>query len=327
MKQYVEDFTAHLSKAVTIGNSVNFNTTGKSFENILICGLGGSGIGGTIIAQLLAPKLNIPVLVNKDYHIPAFVNEKTLVIASSYSGNTEETLEMLAQAEKKNAEIAVVSSGGKLIEICKEKNYNFIQIPEGFPPRAAFGLSFPQLFYVLHKYGIIDASFEQEIQSSIDLLNQKEEAIKTEAHTLAQKLLNKIPVIYSAAPFEGVSVRFRQQLNENSKMLCWHHALPEMNHNELVGWAGGNDNLAVVFFRNESDYYRTQKRVEINKEIIAKHTPYIFEIYSKGDTDLIRTLYLVHFGDWVSVYLAEMKNIDPVEVNVITYLKGELAKI
>jgi glucose/mannose-6-phosphate isomerase len=327
MKQYVEDFTKHLAEAIKIGNEASFSIPAKTYQNILICGLGGSGIGGTIIAQLLSPILNIPVLVNKDYQIPDFVNQNTLVIASSYSGNTEETLEMLQQAEEKDAEIAVVSSGGKLIEISKQKKYNYIKIPEGFPPRAAFGLSFPQLFYVLHKYGIIDKSFESEIQKSIELLNTTANKIKEEARLLAEKLVNKIPVIYSAAPFEGVSVRFRQQLNENSKMLCWHHALPEMNHNELVGWAGGNENLAVVFFRNDNDYYRTQKRIEINKEIIAKKTPHIYEIYSKGSSNLERTLYMVHFGDWVSVYLAELKGIDAVEVNVITYLKGELAKI
>ena len=262
MKQYVEDFTKHLSQALEIGNQATFSIPVKQYENILICGLGGSGIGGTIIAQLLANELQIPVFVNKDYHIPAFVNKNTLVIASSYSGNTEETIEMLAQAEVRNAEIVVVSSGGKLIEISKEKNYNYIQIPAGFPPRAAFGISFPQLFYVLHKYGLIDNSFEKEIQKSIELLDASENTVREESLSLAQNLLNKIPVIYSAAPYEGVSVRFRQQLNENSKMLCWHHALPEMNHNELVGWAGGNDNLAVVFFRNENDYYRTQKRME-----------------------------------------------------------------
>jgi len=327
MKQYVADFAKHLEQALSIGEQSTFTVKPKEFDTILICGLGGSGIGGTIIAQLLAPQLNIPVIVNKDYHIPAFVNNRTLVIASSYSGNTEETLEMLTQAENKQAEIVAVSSGGKLLEICREKQYNYIQIPAGFPPRAAFGLSFPQLFFVLEKYGIINRSFIDDFTSAITLLKNTEAELCIEARQLAENLLGKIPVIYSAAPFEGVAVRFRQQLNENAKMLCWHHALPEMNHNELVGWAGGNDNLAVVFFRNNDDYYRTQKRMEINREIIEKYTPHIFEVYSKGTNTIEKSMYLIHLGDWVSVYLAEMKNIDAVEVDVITYLKGELAKM
>ena len=118
-----------------------------------------------------------------------------------------------------------------------------------------------------------------------------------------------------------------QQINENSKMLCWHHALPEMNHNELVGWTTPNDKLAVVFFRNETDYERTAARMELTKGIVSKYTPYVFEVFSKGATHLQRSMYLVHFGDWVSWYLSEIKNIDATEVKVIDFLKGELGKI
>jgi glucose/mannose-6-phosphate isomerase len=136
-----------------------------------------------------------------------------------------------------------------------------------------------------------------------------------------------MPVIYSDASFEGVAVRFRQQINENSKMLCWHHALPEMNHNELVGWTTPNDKLAVVFFRNETDYKRTQARMELTKKIVSGYTPHVFEIWSKGNTPIERTLYLVHLGDWISWYLSELKQIDATEVKVIDFLKGELAKV
>ncbi|MBL4623764.1 MAG: SIS domain-containing protein [Flavobacteriales bacterium] len=153
MKDLVSDFTKHLTKAIEIGGQVQFKNTKKKINTILISGLGGSGIGGTIVGQLVAQEIKIPVIVNKDYSIPEFVDEHTLFIASSYSGNTEETLYALEAAEKKGAEIACVTSGGKMETIAKGKGYNLIIIPGGFPPRAAFGLSCPQIFYVLNQYG------------------------------------------------------------------------------------------------------------------------------------------------------------------------------
>lgn len=136
-----------------------------------------------------------------------------------------------------------------------------------------------------------------------------------------------MPIIYAAADFEGVAVRFRQQINENSKMLCWHHVVPEMNHNELVGWRTKDNTKVVVLLRNETDYERTQLRMEINKTIIKKYTPNIIEIWSKGKSYLERVFYIVHLTDWASVFLAELNGIDDTEVKVIDFLKGELAKV
>lgn len=327
MKKYIEDFSEHLSEALKIGESKVFSGSSKTFNNVCISGLGGSGIGGTIVSQLIADKCSIPVIVNKDYSIPEFVDSTTLFIACSYSGNTEETLEALALAEKKGAEIACITSGGDIKKIAENKSYNHLVLPEGFPPRAAFGYSLPQILFILTKYNIVNWDFTTEINEAIALLNDKEQEIQQEAKEIANQLNGSIPVIYATAPYEGVAVRFRQQINENSKMLCWHHSVPEMNHNELVGWAGGNPNMKVVIFRNEDDYYRSQKRIEINKEIYSKYTNTIIEVHSKGSTRLVRSLYLIHLGDWVSQFLAELKQIDPVEVDVISFLKGELAKI
>jgi glucose/mannose-6-phosphate isomerase len=122
-----------------------------------------------------------------------------------------------------------------------------------------------------------------------------------------------------------VAIRFRQQLNENSKVLCWHHVIPEMNHNELVGWTEQDETLAVVFLRSEMDYTRTKTRIEINKSIISKYTSNIFEIWAEGNEKLEQALYLIHFCDWISCFIAEKKKIDPVEVKVIDYLKSELS--
>jgi glucose/mannose-6-phosphate isomerase len=230
-------------------------------------------------------------------------------------------------AMERGCTVVCVTSGGKVLEIAKEKGFDHIIIPGGMPPRACLAYSSTQLFYVLHGFGLINNGFKSDLETSIHLLDHEEEHICAEAYYLAEKLHRKVPVIYSQANYEGVCVRFRQQINENSKMLCWHHALPEMNHNELVGWTIPNDKLAVVFFRNETDYDRTKSRMELTKTIVAKHTPYIFEVYSKGESQLQRSLYLIHFGDWVSWYLSEIRNIDATEVKVIDFLKGELAKL
>jgi len=116
-------------------------------------------------------------------------------------------------------------------------------------------------------------------------------------------------------------------VNENSKELCWHHAIPEMNHNELVGWAGGDKSIAVVIFRHKEDHERTQMRMEINKSVFEKYTPHIHEVWSKGDTGFARQLYLISLGDWVSYYWAERKCVDPTEIAVINMLKGKLAEV
>lgn len=327
MKQLISNFSAQLKEAISIGE--NFKLRNQEFkpQNVLISGLGGSGIGGTIVSQLVSGEAKIPVTVSKDYFIPAFVSEKTLVIICSYSGNTEETLNAMKLACERKAAIVCVSSGGEVIATAKKHSLDFIAIPAGFPPRAAFAYSFTQLFFIFSSFRIIGDKFKSEIALAISLLGKEEENIRKQAKSVAEKLLGKIPVIYADASFEGVAVRFRQQVNENAKMLCWHHVIPEMNHNELVGWTEKNEKLAVVMLRNEADYFRTQKRMEINKGIISKCTSSIIEIHSRGSSKIENTLYLIHLCDWISQFLAELKNIDPTEVKVIDYLKGELAKI
>ncbi|KRO70606.1 MAG: hypothetical protein ABR81_02420, partial [Cryomorphaceae bacterium BACL11 MAG-121128-bin16] len=299
----------------------------KEIRNVLICGLGGSGIGGTIVNDIVSPKAKIPITATKDYSIPNFVNEHTLVIANSYSGNTEETLYALQKCQAKGAEIAVITSGGGLKTIAEEQNYNKLIIPSGQPPRAMFGYAFTELFYLLNHYGIIDDSFKSDFQKAIQLLDTEKSDIQNQAKDLAKKMYKQTPVIYVANGFEGVAVRFRQQINENSKMLCWHHVVPEMNHNELLGWRTNVNDLAVVYFRNKSDYERNQIRMDINKKVISKYTENITEIWSKGNSLIENSLYHIHLGDWASWYLSAMNNVDAIEIDVINFLKGELSKI
>ncbi len=325
MQDLIRDFSKHLTEAISIGEKTSFSPSNNKIENVLICGLGGSGIGGTIISQMLAQECKVPIQVNKDYHIPAFVNEHTLVICCSYSGNTEETLSMYEQAKENGAEVSIITSGGKFAELAESNQHNILKIPGGHPPRAAFGLAFPQLLFTFEKYGLNSDEKISQLNSAISLLDREEETIQTEAKSLSERLHKKMPIIYSESSLEGVSVRFRQQINENSKMLCWHHAIPEMNHNELVGWRTKDEDLAVVIFRTEADYYRNQERIEYSKKVFSEYTSNINEVYAKGENDIERVCYLIHLGDWVSYFLAELKGIDSVEVDVITGLKNMLA--
>ena len=327
MKDYIANFTIHLKDAIKIGTKTNLQTSKKEFTNVLICGLGGSGIGGSIVNDIISINSNIPIISNKDYSIPNFVNESTLVIANSYSGNTEETISALIKCEKRGAEIAIITSGGKLKEIALAKKYNNIIIPEGHPPRAMFGYAFTELFFILNHYSIIDNSFLNDFSKSINLLDQNKEEIKSKAVQIAKNMFRNTPVIYVAKGFEGVAVRFKQQLNENSKTLAWHNVIPEMNHNELLGWRTNVNDLAVIYFRNKCDYSRNKTRIDINKKVISKYTDNITEIWSQGDSLIENTLYHIHVGDWISWYLAEANNVDAIEIEVIDFLKSELAKI
>ena len=327
MNDYIDDFSIHLREAIEIANNTSLTSCTKEIRNVLICGLGGSGIGGTIVSDIISPKVNIPIAATKDYSIPNFVNKHTLVIANSYSGNTEETLYALEKCQAKGAEIAVITSGGKLKVIAEENKYNKIIIPGNQPPRAMFGYAFAELFFMLNHYGIIDDSFKSDFTKAIELLDAEKSDIQEQAMSLAKKMYKKTPVIYVANGFEGVAVRFRQQINENSKMLCWHHVVPEMNHNELLGWRTNVNDLAVVYFRNKSDYERNQIRMDINKKVISEYTDNISEICSKGDSLIENSLYHINLWDWVSWYLSEMNNVDAIEIDVIDFLKGEMGKI
>lgn len=327
MKALVESFIDQLKEAIEIGEKAVLKPYEGEISNVVITGLGGSGIGGKIVSQLVDGQSNVPIVINNTYDLPSFVNEKTLVIASSFSGNTEETLYALEKAQEKKAQVAVITSGGKILDIAKTEGYNYIILPPGDSPRAMLAYSLTQQFFLLEHYGIAQSGNIQELVASADLLTTHLDAIKQEAKEVADRIHNKTVILYSEAKYEGVIIRFRQQLNENSKVLCWHHALPEMNHNELVGWAGGNDQFAVVMFRNEDDFYRTQKRMDISKEVISRYTDTFIEVQSKGANRIQRSLYLILFGDWVSIYLSELRDVDAKEVNIIGHLKGELSKI
>jgi glucose/mannose-6-phosphate isomerase len=327
MKSLVEAFPQHLREALEIGRKAQFNVPSKKFDNVVISGLGGSGIGGKIVSQIIGETCKLPIVCTNDYVLPEFVSEKTLVIISSYSGDTEETVAAFHEARERGAEIACITSGGKIGGFAKEFNLNCITIPGGNPPRAMFGYSAIQQFFVLRAYGLIDDSFETSVENSIKLIEENIAEIRKTSREVAEKIVSRIPILYAEAQYEGLAIRWRQQINENSKMLCWHHVFPEMNHNELVGWTGGDNRVAVLLIRNEDDHKRSQMRMELCKKLMAEKCDTIIEMWSKGSNRIERTLYLNHLGDWLSIDLAELRNEDAVAIPAILFLKGELSKM
>lgn len=327
MDDMIQRFPAQLREALEIGRNASISPLDKTPHQIYVAGLGGSGIGANFVAEFVRDELKIPYLVGKGYDIPAYIGPDTLGVASSYSGNTEETLSAYDLMKNAGARIIVIASGGKLIEKAKADGFDYIKVPDNWAsPRACLGYSLVQQLCMLEKLGLISSEKVDQIASSADLLDKEQEDIREKAKRIAPLLHGKIPVIYTTDRMEAVAMRFRQQINENAKALCWHHVIPEMNHNELVGWRDKNDDLAVVYFRNRDDFARNVTRIDINKEIIGHYTSTIIDLFSKGGSLVEKAMYFVHLGDWISWELAELRNMDAVEVKVIDFLKGELAK-
>lgn len=325
MYQLISDFTLQVKEALEISKNIKVIFADKEIRNVVVSGLGGSGIGGNMASDLNAKELKVPFIVNKDYFIPNFVDSNTLFIACSYSGNTEETLNAYDLAIKSGANVFCISSGGALIEKAKKDKVDYIRVPGGQPPRASLGYSLVQLLGVLYASGLTSDKVLNELDVACALLDKEKENIKKEASSIAEKMVGKIPMIYSTTPIASIGVRFKQQINENSKMLCWEHVVPEMNHNELVGWRKKSTDWIPVFLRTESDFERNKTRIELNKDIISEYATEIIEIWAKGDNLSEHFLYLIHLTDWVSLYIAEQTKVDPIEIGVINYLKDSLA--
>lgn len=328
MFEMIQAFPAQLDQAIQIGSNVSITGHSKGIQRIYVSGMGGSGIGADFVASFIKPYAKVPYIVGKTYDVPAFVDDETLVLISSYSGNTEETIESFNKIVSRGSKIVCIASGGEVIRMANQYQLDCILLPSDWSsPRACLGFSMVAQLFAIHKLGIISDHFISELKLAIDKINLESNEIIEKAKHLASYLEGKIPVIYCADAIEPVAVRFRQQLNENSKILCWHHVIPEMNHNELVGWRWTQNALAPVFIRNVSDHPRIQARIELTKEIVSHYTQNLLEVYSSGDSFIVRSIYLVHLLDYVSVFLADYNKIDAVEVRVIDFLKSELAKL
>lgn len=236
MFQLIQDFPEELSHALNIIQSQDVGQLPTDIRNIVISGMGGSGIGGSLVQAMFSGRLKVPIMVNKGYSLPLCANDKTLFIACSYSGNTEETLHVFEEAGTRSCYRIAICSGGALAERANYIGLTVISMPSGRPPRASLGYSLTLLTGYLAKAGILTGfDFEWEWRSVINHLQSHKEEIKKQTFALAELIKDKLPVLYSDELLEAVSVRWKQQFNENSKMLCWHNTYPEMNHNELVG--------------------------------------------------------------------------------------------
>ncbi|MGH1337313.1 MAG: bifunctional phosphoglucose/phosphomannose isomerase [Aureispira sp.] len=326
MNVFIQEFPKQLKTAMEIGQQAKFTKHNVALHNIVVLGMGGSGIGGEFVAEFIQATCTVPMLSCKGYVLPAYVGANSLVIVSSYSGNTEETLGTFNEARKRGAKIVCISSGGKLVELAKELGLDYVQVPNsGQPPRTCLGYSLVQQLYILNFFGFAPNSCLEDLEKAIGLLEQNQTLIHTEAKQLTRQLEGRFPIIYATERMEAVALRFRQQLNENAKILCVHHVIPEMNHNELVGWTKQPGKYAVVIFRSEGDHSRNQRRIEINKEIMGEVAEAVLEINCLGDTLIEQALYGVHVGDWISYELSNARGVDSIEVNVIDLLKRELA--
>jgi glucose/mannose-6-phosphate isomerase len=333
-----ERFVEQLITAQGIVRSGDYkNLKNKDFKGIAILGMGGSGVSGDIIKNLVTDSCEIPVEVIKDYGLPAFIGEGWLVAAISYSGNTEETLSAIERAFERNCEIMCISSGGKLMQIASEKNKCIIKVPGGLQPRGASGYLLFSTLLSLNEIGAISIS-KSDIDESLELLKQKALLYKrgsvqtgNPAKQLALALEGYMAVIYGVSGFlSAIAYRWKCEINENSKCPSFSSEFPELNHNETVGWENLSEitkKFALIVFKDPSASERINVRIDTTSKLIRKNLGKIIEIPVEGRSKLARALSTMYLGDIASVYLAFLYNTDPTPVERISALKAELAKL
>ncbi len=311
-------------------------TKKDEIANVVLAGLGGSAIGGDLVRSYLLSKSSVPFVVNRTYGLPGFVDEHTLVIVSSYSGSTEESLSMFDEALKRGAKVICITTGGKLVDLAKQHNLPVIILPTGFQPRAALAYSFVPVLMILEKIGFTSGE-AASINDAADILdklaNEYGIANLTEANhanSLAHTLLARIPVIYSASDvFDTVNIRWRGQIQENAKHVAFGNVLPEMNHNEINGWDFPHtmqDKFQVIFLRSPQDEHpQVTKRFGILHEVLLSKGVEVKEFTAQGKSVVARMFSLISLADWTSYYLALLEGVDPSPVPVIMQLKSKLA--
>jgi len=336
MWSLIADFPDHIEAAARAAEKISLpQAAGKpAAASIVITGLGGSAIGGDLARAAAGSAIKLPLIVNRDYDLPSFANASTLVIACSYSGNTEETLSVYAQAKAAGADIVCITSGGLLADLAERDSFPVVSLPGGLPPRAALGYALTTLLGVLRAKRIVP-DMGDDIKESVALLRALREKYRPEtsaadnpAKQLAADLHGKIVAVYgSSAIMEAAAYRWRSQIAENAKNLAFHHALPEMNHNELVGWLRPEEalkNVGVVFLRDPEDHPQVRKRFDLTREVIEGRAGVVREIQSEGKSRLARILSIVYLGDFTSLYMAYLNRLDPTPVAVIDAFKKKL---
>jgi glucose/mannose-6-phosphate isomerase len=334
MYSLVESFPEHVQAGSLA--SLNFDLPdARNARILLVTGLGGSAIGADLAQVLAGRHLRTPFVVSRDYDLPCLLDASSVVIACSYSGNTEETISAYQQARRSGAAIVCITSGGQLESLGRADGYPVLRLPGGLPPRAALGHSLTVLLRALQKMQAVP-DMDESISETIELLRVLRDQYGTSsaekanrAKTLANALAGKVVAIYGSSRNMGsVAFRWRTQIEENAKNLALHQSLPEMNHNELVGWVYPEEilhRIGVVLLRDKDDHPQVQRRFDLTAELIARKSGGVHEVWSNGNSALARILSTLYLGDFVSLYMAYLNNVDPTPVEVIDYLKKELA--
>jgi glucose/mannose-6-phosphate isomerase len=334
MRTLLETFPGQLETAIRNGREMKLSIPRKPGA-VVITGLGGSAISGDLVRSVAGNGLKIPLFVNRDYQLPAFIDSSSLVLACSYSGNTEETISAYGQARQAGAAIICMTSGGQLETMAIGDQVPVLKLPGGLQPRAALGHALMTLLTALEAIDIIP-DMSVPMQETVELVKNLCEQYKIEtplasnrAKRIADTMHGKIAVIYgSSVLLEAAAYRWRTQIAENAKNLAFHHALPEMNHNELVGWQFPEEllrNVGVILLRDKGDHPQVQHRFELTREIIETKAGVAHDVWSEGDSLLARVLSVICLGDFVSLYLAFLNSVDPTPVQVIEDLKKRLS--
>jgi glucose/mannose-6-phosphate isomerase len=298
--------------------------------NVVLAGMGGSALAAVIAQTWL--KLPEPFEIVRGYEAPGYLDKDSLFIASSYSGNTEETLAALEQAEKQNAQIAVMASGGKLAEIAQTKGYPLALLPGGLQPRHATLASLKALATILDGFRVTKSSAD-ELTAVSEFLKAASAswlptvpASQNQAKKIAQELMGKSAVIYSGPKLFPAAYKWKININENAKQVAWCNQLPEFNHNEMMGWTEQpvQKPYGVIEIRSNLEDPRIQKRFEITEKVLSGKRPSPLIIQPEGQSLLEQLLWAITLGDFVSLYLALLNNLNPTPVELIEKFKKAL---
>lgn len=327
-------FPEQMDEAMEIGEKVKLRGDYPSPRAIAIAGMGGSAIAGDLLNLLISRSCEIPVAVSRNYRLPPWVGDDCLSLLLSYSGNTEETLSCLDDAMERNAVAVGITSGGKLKERMTGSGADVVTIPPGLPPRASLGyLAIPGLYF-LKKIGIVSGTIEESLSRAADHLRACREEFSeprqnNKAFEIARTIHDGIPVIYGGANGSAVvALRWKTQIEENGKMVAFHHSLPEMNHNEIVGFENNRDllkKICVIWLEDRDDHPRIRLRQKLTREIIGTMAKAQIDVQSRGKTWIDRLFYLIYMGDWVSFWVAMLHRTDPTPVAKIDRLKQALS--
>jgi len=306
-------------------------------RNVVVVGMGGSAMGGDIARSFLASEMLIPFHICRNYILPEYVDDETLVIASSYSGNTEETLAAVDDALERSAMIVALTTGGLLEEVAKLNEIPRLKLPDGLQPRAALGFSFVPLMIFLEKIGLAK-NMGERLQATIAHLRTTRErmvedglAMTNPAKQLAGLLHGKVPLIYAGPTLtDVVASRWKAQICENSKTMAFANLYPEFNHNELVGLCNLSidfkEQIIIINLRSIDDHEKNSVRVDVVKQLLEEQDLMVIDLWATGESELERVFNLIQMGDFVSYYLAILNDTDPTPVNAIENLKEELSR-